>query len=356
VIRLSWRQFRSQAAVAVGLLIAIAVVFAATRGHLAHLYNVYDKAQAACVASTNCPGVSMSLGEVDKLLELVGTALVALPALLGAFWGAPLIAREFENGTQRLVWTQSVTRARWLSVKVVMVGLASVAVTGVLSVLVTWWSIPIDHSHVNRFSAGLFGERNLVPLGYAAFGFALGVAAGLLMRRTVPAMAVTLVVFLAVRLTFAYAIRANLIPPTHESLALDPSSMGYGSTNGGQATLMPNPPNLPNAWVYSTHIVDSSGHSLTSQLVATTCPSLQQPGSGGPPAGPGTRVREAVPVGARNALEECVTKISATYHEVVTYQPADRYWPFQFVETAVYVCLALAVVGWCFWWIRRRKS
>ena len=40
-----------------------------------------------------------------------------MPALIGAFWGAPLITREFEAGTFRLAWNQSVTRARWLAIK-----------------------------------------------------------------------------------------------------------------------------------------------------------------------------------------------------------------------------------------------
>src|SRR5450432_73149 len=202
MIRLSWRQFRMQAAVAFGVLIALAVVLAATRPHLAHLYDVFAKAQAACVSSGNCRDVGIKIGTLDRLLELVGTGLVAVPALVGAFWGAPLIAREFESGTHRLAWTQSVTRTRWLAAKVLIVGLGSVVATGLLSLMVTWWSSPIDRAHTNRFGSGMFGERNIAPLGYAAFGFALGVVAGLLIRRTLPAMATTLVGCLATRLTF----------------------------------------------------------------------------------------------------------------------------------------------------------
>src|SRR5665213_2663361 len=132
MIRLTWRQFRAQAAVAVALLIAVTIVFVATRGQIDHLYTIYNKANAACIASSNCPGVSINLSKFDQLLELIGTALVVVPALVGAFWGAPLIAREFENGTHRLAWTQSVTRARWLATKLGVVGLASVAVSGLL--------------------------------------------------------------------------------------------------------------------------------------------------------------------------------------------------------------------------------
>ena len=154
MIRLSWRQFQAQAVVACGLLVAVLILFAATRGDIDHLYTVFTKANALCQNNPNCPGVGIELSKFDQLLELIGTALVVVPALVGAFWGAPLIAREFENGTHRLAWTQSITRARWLACKLAVVGLASVAVTGMLSLLVTWWSSPIDRAHQNRFGSG----------------------------------------------------------------------------------------------------------------------------------------------------------------------------------------------------------
>ena len=139
MIRLSWRQFRLQALIAVGLLVAVAVLLAMTGPHLAHLYQVYARAQAACVNVGNCRTLSVEVGELDRLLELLGTTLVGIPALLGAFWGAPLITRELETGTHRLAWTQSVTRGQWLAAKLGVVGISSVAVTGLLSLMVTWW-------------------------------------------------------------------------------------------------------------------------------------------------------------------------------------------------------------------------
>ena len=353
MIRLTWRQFRTQAAVSCGLLVAVAILYAATRGQIDHLYTIYNKANAACLTSRDCSGVSIQLSKVDQLLELIGTALIVVPALVGAFWGAPLIAREFENGTHRLAWTQSVTRDRWLATKLAVVGLASVAITGLLSLLVTWWSSPIDRAHQSRFGSGMFGERNITPLGYAAFGFALGVAAGLLIRRTLPAMAATIMGFLAVRLAVTYGVRPYIFSPRHKSLALDPDNMGYGSTNGGPSTLMPNPPNLPNAWIYSTRIVDNAGHGLTPPTVAAACPILGA--GGGPRPGPGTHVR-TVPDGVQSALHDCVTKLSSSYHEVITYQPANRYWTLQWGETAVYFAAALAIAGCCFWWIRHRAK
>ena len=201
----------------------------------------------------------------------------------------------------------------------------------------------------------MFGERNIVPLGYAAFGFALGVAAGMIIRRTLPAMATTLALFLGVRIAFTYLIRSHLLAPLHRVVPLDPANMGFGSSNGGPDNLMPGPPNLPNAWIYSTRIVDGSGRSLTSTALNNACPQLAQPLSG-PPPGSGHDVHVQIPADAQTTLQSCVTKLSSTYHVAVTYQPAHRYWLFQWYETAIFVVAALLLSGLCFWWIRRRPS
>ncbi len=128
--------------------------------------------------------------------------LLVLPALIGVFWGAPLVARELETGTFRLAWTQGVTRQRWLAVKLTLAGLASMAVAGLLSLILTWWFSPIDRVQLNQLTPAMFGVRGITPIGYAAFAFALGVTAGAFIRRTIPAMAATIVVFTGVRLAF----------------------------------------------------------------------------------------------------------------------------------------------------------
>jgi ABC-type transport system involved in multi-copper enzyme maturation permease subunit len=354
MIRLSLRQFRAQAWVAIGLLLLTAALLASTGPHLAHLYGAYAKAQAACAASSDCGDVNISIGKLDELLKLIGTALVAVPGLIGAFWGAPLISRELEHGTHRLAWTQSVSRTRWLAVKLALVGAASVAATGLLSLMVTWWSSPMDHADMNRFGAGLFGERNLTPLGYAAFGFALGVTAGLLIRRTLPAMATTLAVFLGGRLTFTYFVRQHLLAPAHLTTPLGSVVQGFGQDNNGPPNLFAGA-NLPGAWVYSTRIVDGSGRGLTSQVVASSCPALLNPPPGNP--GPSAGRAVAVPDGdARDALQACVTKLSSAYHGVVTYQPSSRYWILQWYETGIFVAAAAGLAAVCFYVIRHRAG
>jgi hypothetical protein len=353
MIQLTLRQFRTQAWVAIGLLLLAAVLLGATGPHLAHLYDEFDKSRAACGTSGRCLDANINLGKTYQLLELIGTALVGVPGLIGAFWGAPLISRELEHGTHRLAWTQSVTRSRWLAVKLGLVGLASVAATGLLSLMVTWWSSPIDHTNMNRFSSGLFGERNIAPLGYAAFAFVVGVSAGILIRRTLPAMVTTLALFLGVRLAFTYLIRQHLLAPVHASRALAGVVDGFGQTNGGPPMLFADA-KLPGSWIYSTRIVDVNGHALTSHTLVATCPDLMQ-SFGSNPAPTSGSVAPA-PGGIQNTLQACADKLSPTYHAIVTYQPASRYWIFQWYETGIFVVAALALAALCFSWIRHRAS
>ena len=141
------------------------------------------------------------------------------------FWGAPLLARELESGTYRLAWTQTVTRRRWLSVRVALVGVAALAVAGLASWLVSWWFAPLDAVNMNRFDPSVFTARGVVAIGYAGFAFALGVAAGALTRRTLPAMATTLLGFVAARI----AVHALGPPaPPRKQARLVPADAGEG--------------------------------------------------------------------------------------------------------------------------------
>ena len=210
MIRFTSLQFRIQAAIAVGVLVLVAIAVAITGPNLVHLY---DTTVANCKAHGDCSYASNALTQSDSFLQSAfGALLLVLPALVGIFWGAPLIAREFEAGTFRLVWTQSVTRMRWLAVKLGIIGLTSMAVAGLATLMVSWWFSPIDK--VTKVQFASFDERGIVVIGYALFAFAFGVAAGLLIRRTLPAMAATLVAFVAARVGMT-SVRPDLITPLH---------------------------------------------------------------------------------------------------------------------------------------------
>lgn len=171
----------------------------------------------------------------------------------------------------------------------------------------------------------------------------------MLIRRTLPAVAASLAAFVFARLAVIRWIRPRLITPALRDLALNPATMGSNGPN----TLQPNPPNIPNAWIYSTQIVDKAGHPLTTRFVASACPRL---GGGGPAGGQAGRHAVRVPASVQQALQDCVIKVGATFHEVVTYQPSGRYWAFQWYELAIFQGAALIVAGFCFWRVRRRLT
>jgi len=340
MIRLTWRQFRTQAWVAIAALAAIAITFALTRPSLTHMYSA--SGLAGCQVRNDCG--SLAAGFISQVradaaypvLYAMGVIVMFLvPAVIGMFWGAPLIARELEDRTYRLAWTQSVTRTRWLAVKLGLLGLAAMAITGLFSLIVTWWASPLDRAATlgspilsNRMMPALFAGHGLVPLGYAAFAFTLGATTGALTGRTVPAMAVTIVIFAAVQLITPNFVRPYLIPPAHTTVAVSPGDVNW--VPAGHGLLITGRAARPGAWVLST-----SGHVYTGPAIQIlkTC-------NNGPTSTP--------------ACGRAFASLHA--QTLVTYQPASRYWALQWYETGIFLAAALALAGFCFWRIGRHRS
>jgi hypothetical protein len=204
--------------------------------------------------------------------------------------------------------------------------------------MVDWWQSPLDAAGVNRFDPVNFGYHGVVPVGYAVFAFALGVAAGVLLRRTVAAMGATLVALIVARLAVEHWLRPNFASPLHESISfLTAPPALHLQAPAGTLALVPGQVNIPNGWVLSTTVADSSGHALTSQHLLHACPALGQLSAAGPAA-----------------AHACIDKLSATFHTVVTYQPASRFWAFQWAEMGVFLVAALALCGLTYWWLRRQ--
>jgi ABC-type transport system involved in multi-copper enzyme maturation permease subunit len=348
VIRFAWRQFRVQAAVAAGALVVIAVVLAITGSHLVH---VYDTSVATCKANRGSSAVCVNAvtNTYRFLQDALPVLVIVVPALIGIFWGAPLVARELETGSCRLAWTQSVSRSRWLFVKLGVVGVSSMVAAGLLALMVTGWSSPIEKVSPNRFSPSLFSVLGIAPIGYAAFAFAFGVTAGLLIRRTLPAMAATLLAFVGARLAVTYWVRPHLMSPVKTVMALK-QSYGTGisqSSTGTGLTFLPPSVNIPNAWIYSNEVVNRSGHAPTTQFLQSACRAVLS-GSAAPVNHPVRNPNSGFP--------ECFGRVAAKFHEVLTYQPASRYWAFQWYETTIFVGAALVLAGLCFWWLRHRVT
>jgi MFS family permease len=347
MIWLTWRQFRTQAVAVFAALAALAVILAVTGPQLA---QDYANGIATCNAGGGCSTFMRTFFDDNRALYF-GLVVVTMvvPGIIGLFWGAPLITRELEAGTHRLVWNQSVTRTRWLAVKLGLTGLAAMAAGGLLSLAVTWWSSPIDKagsSEFPRFSPVLFASRDIAPIGYAAFAFALGVTVGMLFRRMPPAMAVTLAVFVAVQIVMPLWIRPYLIPPVQVTTAITATNLdGFmASSPDGPIQKLSVTINEPGAWIISNRTIDATGNA------AQAIPSWVM---GCLPPPPGLTASSA----GQQDQQSCFAKLTDLgYRQQVTYQPDNRYWAFQWSETTIFLTLAVLQAGFCFWWIRRRLS
>ncbi|MFD9719264.1 ABC transporter permease subunit [Streptomyces sp. NPDC059076] len=338
---LNWRQFRTQALVAAGALVVIAVYMACLG---ADISDAYDAHQTKCRDLTDCAqATSQFRSAYQNTLLFLATGLALIPAVIGTFWGAPLVARELENGTHRLVWNQSVTRPRWLLSKILLVGSAAVVVTGVAAALLTWAAAPFDEVVKEEFSTFVFGARNMAPIGYAALAFTLGTVVGLLLRRTLPAMAVTLVVFLAFQFFFPNVVRPSLIPPEKATLALTGEvineAQNLGSIGGGAVIGGVKIPGAPDAWIAETSpLRTADGRTLGGAEFNACLDSPPKTGAGG------TFGDTAV----------CLAKYDL--HIDVLYHPSSRYWAFQWLETTIYLALSAILTAIGLWRIRRRVS
>jgi hypothetical protein len=350
MIWLTWRQFRTQALVIFAAVAALAIVMAVTGPQLLDLYNADKDGFLARI----------EVDRINEFLYLAGLALVyAAPPIIGAFWGAPLIARELEAGTHRLVWNQSITRQRWLATKLGLTGLAAMAVTGLLSLAVSWWSSPIDRAVGNGTGAGLFnlprivpvvfGARGVVPIGYAAFAFALGVAVGLVVRRSVVAIAVTLAAVAVVQIVMPLTLRPHLVAPVQTDITITATNV-RGMTLDGSDRSDPATAQIgridvdagrPGDWMLSNRTINAAG-----QLVGVLPSWVRECG----PPPPGTK-------GTPQSSQACFTRLANEgYRQRVTYQPASHFWALQWRETGILLALALLLTGFCFWRIRRDLS
>ncbi|GAA3901362.1 hypothetical protein [Actinoplanes auranticolor] len=327
MIWLTWRQFRGQAVVALVALGALAI-FLVILG--LQLRNVYD-ANVGCAGCSVESGAQLLKDKYFSVLLLTGFLIILIPAVIGAFWGAPLVARELEAGTHRLVWNQSITRTRWLAVKLSFVTLAALAFTGALSLLFTWAASPYDRALNDRFDPLFFPTRNLAPLGYAVFAVVAGITIGLLTKRTVIAMAVTLAAFTAMQILMPTVIRPHLQGPITENVQFTAvAAHGIWTNPAGQVSVEGY--DVPGAWMLTNEakLVDSTG------------------------AQPSKAVTEVCFTGDFAKDKACLEALNL--HSVLTYQPADRYWTFQWLEFGIYLLLALLLAGYAFWRIPRGLS
>jgi len=322
----TWRQFRAQTWVTVAALGALGILLVVTGRSLAHAYaSTIAACHGDCAATMRQFVLEARDGTNGRVYNLTLGVMYAVPALIGIFWGAPLFARELETGTHHLAWTQSVTRTRWLATKLVLVGGAAAATVGLLSWAVTSWAGRVDSAAGDRITPLLYGARGVVPIGWAVFAFVLGVTLGMLIRRTIPAMVATAVIYV---LAVTLIPRQRLVPAVHINRPLDMNSTAVMYNDEIHWVWAdPSTDIVPrDAWLLANRSVTPSGTWFNGPKDQRNCPDM-------------------------DACTQWVGSLGL--RQDLTYHPASHFWPLQWTETGIFVAVAALLVGFCFWRTRR---
>jgi hypothetical protein len=316
---LIWRLHRNQAYIAGAALAALTCLLLLTGIAMAHDYRAF---LASCQTTRSC-GDAARLFRGDSAITTLVDATMAVPILLGLFWGAPLLARELEAGTHNLAWTQGVTRRSWLS-RNVLWALAAAAVWGAATAaLVTWWRGPQnavadalvalqpDQAVPVRLATFTFDLQGIAPAAYSVFAVALGIAAGSIFKRVLPAMAVTVTAFAGLRFLIAEYARPRYLTAI---TVVRPAYSGWvppaGSWIRSYATLVG-----PNGVDYTNTPI------ISYQDTPAACRAIPQ---------------------QYNRFGSCLS--SHGFHTLITYQPASRFWAFQGIEAGIFIALAAALI------------
>jgi hypothetical protein len=311
----TWRQHRSQLVAAAGLLVALAAAAFGTRIPIQAAFH--RESLAACLPPAARTGCDIIVPHFEAEFSGLVTALrtlAVLPVLVGLFVGAPLLARELEQGTHRFAWTQGVTRRRWLLSKTALLAAATVIAGAAASAVVMWWRMPYDTLE-GRVGPSSFDIEGVVVPAYALYALALGVLAGLVFRRTVAAMTATLLAFGATRFLVLEFVRPHFLTPLHRvELATD---------TGRQTS----------DWVLSDTLVDGGGRQISA-----------------------AREELAVQHAQHARIDPHTYIVTLGWKRLISYQPAGRFWEFQLLEAGLFVALAVLVVLAALWLVRRTPT
>jgi hypothetical protein len=314
--RMAWVTWRQHRAALVGVAVflgALAVYLWLTGLQIHHSY-----ATACHPASSLACNINFT-GRYAVTVNVVRVLLQAAPALIGAFAGAPVLARELETGTFRYAWTQGIGRRRWTLGKLVPLMVTVAAAAGAFSALFSWYLRPFSAAgYAIPFATDVFDLREVAFAAWTLAAFAIGALAGMLIRRAVPAIAATLAAYAGLALATALYLRQHYMTPVTTSKVNLPGSAWIVSqwyTKGGKFAF------------------PARGSQIVS-AVSRLCPP-RIGNSGISPA-------------------QCLTQHG--YTQWASYQPGSRFWPFQWIEGGWLLALSVLLIAATVWLVRRRAT
>ena len=258
---------------------------------------------------------------------IISALFIFAPLLIGAFAGAPLIGRELETGTFRYAWTQGAGRVRW-AIAVIAPGAVAVGVlTGAFGALISWHDHPLWEADVtSRLAANEFPTTGLAIVGWSVAAYAVGVLAGYLWRRVAPALATGIGVGFVLALTTS-KLRFHYLTP------LRTRSLDY----------VPGSQTLQQWWEKAGAVI--SPDQLNTALQSAGVQQIDVGGGG-----------KTTPVTPGSGTDPVTYLLHHGYTQWTSYQPASRYWAFQWIEFGWLTALAVLLLTVAFVLVRRRDA
>ena len=323
MIWLTWRQHRYEGLTALAVL-AVGGVFLLITG-VSMTHTLQDSGLGSCLAqhpdtNNNGPCGFLATEFLNQYAPFIpfAFALLVMPILFGVIVGAPLVAREYEQRIRLLLWMQSITRTRWVTVTLALVLGAGLLAVGALFVLLNWWYHPLDQL-VGKFNEVAFDFTGPVFFASSLMALTVGIAVGTLTRKTVLAIFLTLALIVAIRIVVEFNLRPNYQPQTMVTWPL-----GQGRRLGNADA----PITLGKEdWQIGSGFLDPQGNQTN-----------------------GIRCNEANPTSPLQCARE------GGYRNYIAYQPASRFWTFQWIETGIYLAMSLLALGVTVWWVRKRLN
>ena len=169
----------------------------------------------------------------------------------------------------------------------------------------------------------LFSLREVTFPAWTLAAFSVAALAGMLIRRVVPAIVATLAVYAGLAVAAGGFLREHYLTPL----------------------VTANNFNLPStAWIISQWSAKDGRFAFTGlpplSLVNKFCSSV--------PAGPG---KEGVSL---EAVAHCLSRHG--YTQWTTYQPASRFWTFQWIQGGWQLALSALLIAATVWLVRRRAA
>jgi hypothetical protein len=340
--RMAWVTWRQHRIALTGVAVFVAALAAYVWINGLQLHHAYAAAAACHPATSPACSALASRIQVGAFL-LNGYNLQVVPPLIGALVGAPLLARELETGTFRYAWTQGIGRLRWTLGKLVPLAVLVAAAAGALSALFSWYYQPyfvarnpaLFPRELSPLGAGLFSLRGVAFAAWTLAAFAIGVLAGMLIRRVVPAIAATLAAYAGLAFAAGLYLRPHYLQPLVTrnlfSYFYDPPSSAFivhqwwtrGGTTVSQSTM--------------TKVINSTYNRLTPVVHSSK---------------EGAVAAQKEPTG-RHVLHYLTQH---GYTQYTSYQPASRFWTFQWIEAGWLLGLSLLLITATVWLVRNRAA